>query len=92
MMHPNRCANGCKMFTNHRENFPAGSCTQKGIILKLTPERKRWIEIVGCASFDNGILLGHCPDCNNQTVVVDRSQHGYTSFECPCGYKGRASS
>ncbi len=51
-MHSNRCSNGCKSFAPSHEGFPAGSCTIRGIKMKLTPERRDWINIVGCATME----------------------------------------
>jgi hypothetical protein len=49
-MHPKACDSVCSHYTDYHEGFPAGSCTIRGIKHKLTPERKDWLNIVGCAS------------------------------------------
>jgi hypothetical protein len=51
MMNEKRCGNRCRNIREGLKSCPAGGCFHHGIILSLTPERREWISVVGCASY-----------------------------------------
>ena len=50
MMHSQRCSQGCRHFVSGT-SFPAGACKFAGVICKLDPKVREWIDVRGCAVF-----------------------------------------
>jgi hypothetical protein len=57
MMHTNRCGNGCQNFGQNSPQFPAGSCQYHGIILKLKPDVREWINLRGCCTYLSPVTI-----------------------------------
>ena len=52
MMHSQRCSQGCRHFVSGT-SFPAGGCKFAGVICKLDPKVREWIDVRGCAVFQS---------------------------------------
>jgi hypothetical protein len=50
MMHNQRCGNGCRNRITG-PNYPGGACQLKGVIAKLDPKVREWINSRGCGSY-----------------------------------------
>jgi hypothetical protein len=50
MMHSQRCSQGCRHFVSGT-SFPAGACKFAGVICRLDPKVREWIDVRGCAVF-----------------------------------------
>lgn len=56
MMHTSRCS-ACRFCGAFSPQFPAGTCNSNGIILKLKPEVREWVNLKGCATFQPCALI-----------------------------------
>jgi len=51
MNHVNRCGNGCRNLVKDPAKYPAGACHLNGVILKMAPECRQWMDLHGCCSY-----------------------------------------
>ena len=50
MLHMNRCS-GCQFLIPASAECPAGGCNCCGLMFRLTPAIRSWIDLRGCCSF-----------------------------------------
>ena len=51
MMHSQRCSQGCRHFIESNTYYPAGACKFAGVMCRLDPKVREWIDVRGCAVF-----------------------------------------
>jgi len=51
MLHMNRCSS-CKLLIPASIDFPAGACHLNGLILRIKPDIRSWVDVHGCCTFE----------------------------------------
>ena len=78
MMHSQRCSQGCRHFVSGT-SFPAGGCKFAGVICKLDPKVREWIDVRGCAVFQ-AIRTGIIDADTIQAAMVKEMQGELFAF------------
>jgi hypothetical protein len=50
MIHTHRCGNGCRNLVTG-PNYPAGACHYAGVIVRLEPRTREFLDVRGCCSY-----------------------------------------